>query len=342
MPGQISKTYAAPGLRWGLLLEDHPEAYVEFDIVPGHTLGIPASQGADEEFVTATIMFPEHTKRLPVTGYKPMLSKIGKEATGGSAGLDHPSDRITVLRTKALGRALKRAGYPDDIVDLRALVVWRTRDAEIGAIKAGTANLSLGQSSPEAAIEAAGRRSPEHVGGDDTNGPDDNDGDDGDQDGDDGGDSTLVPPTEETKAKVRGLINGLGPRSSEMNAWCKTQGIKMSRPESEADARKIVAKAETMAAQEPAGAPEPVSGPDHPSDPAGDAPAPTGEEPGDPGVAGEIQELVLGLSAEENRMYVEFLPTIGADPTVDPSKWSAQIQTEVLVWLSVDGSDSRD
>lgn len=119
---EISRDYASPGLRWGLLLEDHPGATYKFEAIKGTELGIPADFGGNGNFVRATIEIPGHA---PVFGFKPLA-----EAT-------KTPDGYNLACTKALGRALKRAGYPDSTVDLRHLVLWRQRKVELARLEAG-------------------------------------------------------------------------------------------------------------------------------------------------------------------------------------------------------------
>lgn len=117
----ISPDYASPGLRMGLLLEDHPQASHRFEVRSAEDLGIPKGMSGTGEFCVAIIERPDMPDAI---GWKPLPAKGGPE-------------EWNVLCTKALGRALKRAGYPDDLPDLKALVLWRQRNAEIGAIGAG-------------------------------------------------------------------------------------------------------------------------------------------------------------------------------------------------------------
>lgn len=138
--GQISESYASPGLRLGLLLEDHPDATYDFALVNGTELGIPEAYGGEKKFCVATIRFTG--ARSDVSAWKPV-------ANSGSP------DDWNILCTKTLGRALKRAGYPDDLKDLKALVLWRQRDAEIAAIKSGTQQLELPRANTIAALPAA-------------------------------------------------------------------------------------------------------------------------------------------------------------------------------------------
>jgi hypothetical protein len=140
--GQISESYASPGLRLGLLLEDHPEATYDFRLATGDEIGVPDEYGGGtKKFCVCTISFGEN--RAPVIAWKPV------------SGNGTP-DEWNILCTKTLGRALKRAGYPDDLHDLKALVLWRQREAEIAAIKGG----ALPDVRPVAAIEAAPESDP--------------------------------------------------------------------------------------------------------------------------------------------------------------------------------------
>lgn len=125
---QISPDYASPGLRLGLLLHDHPNAHYDFKQVKGTELGIPANFGGEGDFCLATIHFGDG--RADASAWKPVPPK-------GDAEL------WNVLQTKTLGRALKKAGYPDDLRDLKALVLWRQRDAEISAIVSGTQQVAI-------------------------------------------------------------------------------------------------------------------------------------------------------------------------------------------------------
>jgi len=140
----ISESYASPGLRWGLLLEDHPGATYEFLLMKGKDFPInpiPDVFGGEKSFCHCTIMFPSNSGKSSVTAFKP----------SGESG---DPDTWNVICTKTLGRALKKAGYPDDLKDLKALLLWRQRDAEIAAIGAGTfhGEVGSGQAKPVAAI----------------------------------------------------------------------------------------------------------------------------------------------------------------------------------------------
>lgn len=139
--GQISETYASPGLRLGLLLEDHPNAVVTHELVAGADLPdghrVPAQFGGEGFFCVAKIDFGDG--RPPIYGVK-------------AAPANGNADQWTVLCTKTTGRALKRAGYPDDTIDLKALVAWRARNADIEAVTSGVQTQALTSGGPQRAL----------------------------------------------------------------------------------------------------------------------------------------------------------------------------------------------
>jgi len=126
---QIAENYVSPSLRWGIFKEDHPDASVEFHAAPGIELGIPKDFGGSEQYCVATI-FKHPGDTSPIVGYKPV-----SDAKGGRS--EHVSDGWNILCTKALGRALKRGGYPDTTDDLRVFVQYKKRMAEHSAIRHG-------------------------------------------------------------------------------------------------------------------------------------------------------------------------------------------------------------
>jgi len=195
--GQISESYASPGLRLGLLLEDHPDATYTFELRSGEELGIPGRFGGGDDFCVCTITFAQG--RSTAQAYKPVPNK-------GDA------DAWNILCTKALGRALKRAGYPDDLKDLKALVLWRQRGAEIAAISAGNAQLALPSASSiesgeradpvQRALEAAAVADPEQTGADEG---------EGEASGDDYVEAEIVND-DDNRVLVAGLVDGLNKR----------------------------------------------------------------------------------------------------------------------------------
>lgn len=141
------ETFASPGLRWGLLLEDHPRAVHEFELKKGTDIGVPSAYGGDGMFCVCTITIPGQE---PIVAYKEAPKK-------------KDPDEWVVACTKTLGRALKKAGYPDDLKDLKALVLWRQRNAEVAAIGSGRA---LTAAPAPLEIDAGGRDSDDDGKGD--------------------------------------------------------------------------------------------------------------------------------------------------------------------------------
>lgn len=126
---QIAEDYVSPSVRWGILKQDYPDAVVEFSQRLGTEIGIPENFGGKDEYCVAQI-----TLRLGdpdvVIGYKPV-----SDARSGKG--DHASDAWNVLCTKAMGRALKRAGYADTAGEMRVLVQYKQRNAEQDATRGG-------------------------------------------------------------------------------------------------------------------------------------------------------------------------------------------------------------
>jgi hypothetical protein len=200
------------------MLQDEPQAEVKFSAQTGTELGIPSNYGGGGMFCVATITFPEHTGRHPAVGYK----------TAGSSG--NP-DEWNILCSKALGRALKRCGYPDDTVDLKALVHWRQRVAEIAAIGAGTAQLQLSSAPLDQAIEASGT-SRDAISQDDGEAPNtetDTEEIEEIEIVDDGSDELA----DEAKiVAMRQLLGTLDPaKQKEVTAWARKKGIRTTQPD---------------------------------------------------------------------------------------------------------------
>lgn len=328
----VAESYAGPGLRWGLMLEDHPGAWADFKTQTGDELGIPGILGGgDTLYCVATVHFPDDTGRLPVMGFKHIPADPQPPNTPNKDG--HLSDLWQTLCTKALGRAVGRAGYPANIPDLQALVVWRKRNNEITALQSGHATLALTESSPEKALGAAGRSSADDA---DDDGNDDDvvegelvDADDSPEAG--APDLTLVPPSPATMTEVRATINALGPLSSELARWAKDNDIRVGKPQTEHDAQRLLAHGKAMLTgtdAEPDEHDEPVVTPDD-VPPADDAPTPE-----------TILELVAGLNDAETRAYTAFLESVHIDPTIPVAEWAGETLVEVLGWLDPGGVDS--
>lgn len=139
----IDPSYASPNIRWALLLTDFPGAEYSFRSALGSDIGVPEHWGGDEEHVIATITFPAHTQRAPIEAAKAVAEALTVDRwTAGrrqKVTLDRSSEEWERVCTIALGRALKRAGYPPNMNELKAVMVWRRRLAEIDAVQGGYA-----------------------------------------------------------------------------------------------------------------------------------------------------------------------------------------------------------
>lgn len=127
----IPESYASPGQRLGLFRADHPNApQPEFTLVRGSDVpkaGIPKKFGADAEFCMCTLAYGPEEGIQPVIGYKEISDARKQDAAAWR-----------VLCVKAMGRALKDAGYPADLFELEDVQKWRLRNAKVAATLAGT------------------------------------------------------------------------------------------------------------------------------------------------------------------------------------------------------------
>lgn len=116
--GGVAADYVSPHTRWALLRDDYPRARYTFDFATGSQLGIPKDWGGgDTQFITCTIDLGDGTE--PMRAWREI--DVAKTA-----------ENLTVLRTKALGRATRMAGYPDRKAELSSVLMWRQRKHEMG------------------------------------------------------------------------------------------------------------------------------------------------------------------------------------------------------------------
>lgn len=167
----ISETYASPGLRLALYRLDHPGApQPRFEEKPAAEVGqagwlcdssaVPAQRASTmvASFIVCTLDAGDGTD--PDIGLKEVPSR---EKVGDSWGeLQRTPETFEKLSTKALGRALKRAGYPADMDELRAVMAWRRRRAEIAALDAGRPLPTAEATPAEAELANAGQASEDH------------------------------------------------------------------------------------------------------------------------------------------------------------------------------------
>lgn len=106
--------YISTSLRWAMFKADWPDATVEFSEGTAAEAGIPSSfSKKDEKVCIATVSrYAGDTQVL--VGYKTLSDAKGRD-----------TDAWNVLCSKAMGRALKKAGYPDNMNDLKVLMRFR-------------------------------------------------------------------------------------------------------------------------------------------------------------------------------------------------------------------------
>jgi hypothetical protein len=263
----ISETYASPLLRWALLQEDFPGATHQFECValdgiPEHIRPPERFVEADDEFCLATVRFPDDSGRP--TAYAWSALRTGVRGQGNSTSPVKSLEQWNTLCTKTLGRALKRAGYPDDLTELKAAILWRRRNAEIAQLAGGSGVGSHMQieagATIEGALEASGRPSPDDVGLDDESGPPPGvDPDTGEVVARPAIEATATEAprhaegpsvTPETKKRHQEAVNTTGKiegATDKLKAFAKEQGISWAKPTTEDDALALIAEAERIA-----------------------------------------------------------------------------------------------
>lgn len=151
----IQEGYLSTSVRWALFKADHPDGEIKFHEASASEIGVPESfSKPNEKFCVATITRFAGDP-ISVVAYK----------STRAAGKDTDSDAWHVLCSKAMGRALKKAGYPDTISDLKIM----TRYQEIGApavvnnavtTSAGAANVTYSVTPAKAAVAGVNIETP--------------------------------------------------------------------------------------------------------------------------------------------------------------------------------------
>lgn len=134
--------YISTSLRWSMFKADWPDATVEFSEGTAADAGIPASfSKKDEKVCIATVVrFKGDT---PFIGYKSFADAKGRD-----------TDAWNVLCSKAMGRALKKAGSPDNMNDLKVLMRFRE---SIGTAKKNEAQVKNANVAVETKSVVAGQ-----------------------------------------------------------------------------------------------------------------------------------------------------------------------------------------
>lgn len=132
----IPKTYASPGMRWGMYLHDHP--YCDqpvYEVITLEEAGYPALfHGNCQGVIRCTLKAGDGSK--PSVGLKEIPVQESRR-NSSKTNVANTAETWPKFKTAALGRALKAAGYPDDTEDLKALLLWKRRHVEMKAIADG-------------------------------------------------------------------------------------------------------------------------------------------------------------------------------------------------------------
>lgn len=244
-------TFASPLMRWAMLREDHPGATFAYSEALGRDLpgdaAMPEDFGADDRFCLATITFPPESGIPEAHGYKRFLD--GVNGKGNELKPVETPEQLLQLRTKCLGRALARCGYPSDVDDLRFVIRYRKELARLEAIIAGVSPDTLkaiessGGSGDMTAIEALSKAAKTSE-----------DADDDIVDGEivDSAPAAATPvgppPTDDQIQRVRDFINAAQKAKvqPELRGRARDEGISFATPETEEQALRVIAIAEEL------------------------------------------------------------------------------------------------
>jgi hypothetical protein len=221
-------TYASPHLRLALWKEDHPEGTVDFEVVPidaarpdGKPWVAPPFRGRFKWLIVCTLTVPG----LPtIAAFKECGVRVKDGNNTRTEYEDFAPEAQATLQSKALGRALKAAGYPDDMDDFRVLVWLRRENKKVEAIGSGLVPAGYaGMLSPGPAEKAEADQLMAQAGS--TDRPRGGDAPVASDD-DDIADAELVEdeptPEEVAKARYHELRNGLdGPERQRFASWAR-------------------------------------------------------------------------------------------------------------------------
>lgn len=133
----ITPGYMSPNLRWGFFTLDHPGSpEPTYRLISPEAAGVPAEfcKDAAGAPVTAFVRceLRDVHKHLVATGDREIPSQE-RRRDGRLVPFTRNAENWRKLRTMALGRALKAAGYPDTTSDLKNFLLYRQRLVELGS-----------------------------------------------------------------------------------------------------------------------------------------------------------------------------------------------------------------
>jgi hypothetical protein len=110
----IQEDYLSTSVRWALFKADFPDGHIEFSDGTPQDLGIPESFSKKGERLCIAKLTRFVGDPEPVISFKSQNDAPKND-----------TDAWHVLCSKAMGRALKKAGYPDTMGDLKTLINFR-------------------------------------------------------------------------------------------------------------------------------------------------------------------------------------------------------------------------
>lgn len=115
--------YLSTSVRWAMFKADWPDASIEFSESTPSEIGIPSTFSKKDEKICVAHVTRYKGDESPIVAYKAESDVRGPKDT----------DSWHALCSKAMGRAMKKAGYPDTMTDLKILMKFR--EAKTGVKK---------------------------------------------------------------------------------------------------------------------------------------------------------------------------------------------------------------
>jgi hypothetical protein len=115
--------YLSTSVRWAMFKADWPDASIEFSESTPSDIGIPSTFSKKDEKICVAHVARYKGDESPIVAYKAESDVRGPKDT----------DSWHALCSKAMGRAMKKAGYPDTMTDLKILMKFR--EAKTGVKK---------------------------------------------------------------------------------------------------------------------------------------------------------------------------------------------------------------
>ena len=107
--------YLSTSVRWAMFKADWPDASIEFSESTPSEIGIPSTFSKKDEKICVAHVARYKGDESPIVAYKAESDVRGPKDT----------DSWHALCSKAMGRAMKKAGYPDTMGDLKTLINFR-------------------------------------------------------------------------------------------------------------------------------------------------------------------------------------------------------------------------